>query len=431
MTTMRTAARRLPAAVLVGALVTGCAGVGGTTARPNDRPPPTSPPTSSGSSSPTAVPTEPEVDPDTPTSWGPTVGELAEAEELVQAMSLEELVATVLMPGFWGYDGTAPAPAEAAANEEMHGVGTPAEAVATYGYGGVFLRPEVISHADQVATLTGQLHAAGDRPDGLPLLVSIDQEGGAVQRLSVGVDPVPSAATVGATGDRGYAREVARANGTALRDVGVTMVMAPVADVDPTGVSETGSRGYATDVRAAVPFIVATMRGYLDVGVVPVVKHFPGLGSVAGDSHVTLPRQPKPLGELRRSDLVPFAAAVRAGAPVVMTGHVAVQALAPNVPASTSRRVVEGLLREELGFEGVVVTDSQGMGPVYARWGSGESAVRSLLAGNDLVLNSPEPAGARLAVQLAVERGRLPQAQLEESAARVLALRLYQRRLAG
>jgi beta-N-acetylhexosaminidase len=424
---MRTVVRRTPAALLTAALVGGCAGVGGTDARPNDRPTPTPTVTEA---IPEPSPT-PSVDPDTPTSWGPTEGELARAEELVAAMSVEEKVGTVLMPGFWGYDGQAPAPAEATANQGMHGVDTAAEAVETHGFGGVFLRPEVISDADQVGSLASQLHAVGDQPEGLPLLVSIDQEGGAVQRLQVGVDPVPSAATVGATGDRSYAREVARANGTSLRDRGVTMVMAPVADVDPTGVSETGSRGYAADVEAAAPMVVATMKGYLDVGVVPVVKHFPGLGSVAGDSHISLPVQPKSVEELHATDLVPFAAAIRAGAPAVMTGHVAVEALEPGIPASTSEAVVEGLLRDELGFEGVVITDSQGMGPVHGRWGSGPSAVRSLLAGNDIVLNSPEPDDARRAVTRAVARGRLPEERLDESAARVLALRMYQERLAG
>lgn len=423
-----TVVRRAPAALLTAALVGGCAGVGGTTTRPNDRPATTPAPTPSASDS--ATP-EPSVDPDTPTSWGPTVGELAEAEELVGSMRLDEKVATVLMPGFWGYDGQVPSPAEATANQAMHGVGTAAEAVGTHGFGGVFLRPEVIADADQVGALTSQLHEVGDSPRDLPLLVSIDQEGGAVQRLQVGVDPVPSAATVGATGDPSYAREVARANGMSLGQLGVTMVMAPVADVDPSGVSETGTRGYATDVRAAAPMVVATMKGYLDVGVIPVVKHFPGLGSVSGDSHVSLPVQPKGVEELRASDLVPFAAAVRAGAPAVMTAHVAVEALEPGIPASTSEAVVEGLLRDELGFEGVVVTDSQGMGPVHGRWGSGPSAVRSLLAGNDVVLNSPEPDDARRAVTRAVARGRLPEERLDESAARVLALRMYQQRLAG
>jgi beta-N-acetylhexosaminidase len=376
------------------------------------------------------APEEPSVAPTTPTSWGPTVGEVAEAAALVDRMTVEQLVSTVLMPGFWGYDAQLPSDAEALANQGMHGVDSAAEAVREHGFGAVFLRPEVVSDAAQVAALTQQLHQVGDEPRGWPMLVSIDQEGGGVQRLALGVDLVPSAATVGATGDLEYAGQVARDNGRSLREVGVTMVMAPVADVDPDYTSTLGSRTYSTDHRTAAAMVTATMRGYLEAGVIPTVKHFPGLGSVTGDSHATLPVQPKSVPELRATDLVPFAAAIESGAPVVMTGHVAVEAIDPGVPASLSSGVVDGVLRGTLDFEGVVVTDSQGMAPIHAAYGPGEGAVRSLVAGNDLVLNSPAPARARRAVLDAVETGRLTEERLAESAVRVLALRAYQQRLA-
>jgi beta-N-acetylhexosaminidase len=164
--------------------------------------------------------------------------------------------------------------------------------------------------------------------------------------------------------------------------------------------------------------------------VVPVLKHFPGLGTVSGDSHRSLPVQGKSLDALRRTDLVPFRAAVEAGAPVVMTGHVAVPALERGMPASLSRTVLDTVLRGELGFEGVAITDSQGMGPVHGRYGPAEGAIRSLLAGNDLVLNSPRPRQARRAVLAAVRSGRIPAERLAEAATRVEALRLFQQRLA-
>lgn len=372
------------------------------------------------------------LDPAAPSGWGPTEGELADARDRVAAMTLEQQVATVLMPGFWGYDGADPSPAEAAANRAMHGAdaGSGAEVLTTRQYAGLFLRPEVIADADQVARLAEDLHTAGDGPDGLPLLLSIDQEGGGVQRLKAGVPAVPSAAEVGASGDPAYARKVARANGATLRDLGVTMVFAPVADVDPDGSSVIGSRAYSRDVDEAAAMVTATVEGYLAAGIVPVVKHFPGLGSVRGDSHRRLPVQTKTVAELVRTDLVPFAAAVAAGAPVVMTGHVAVRALDPGMPASLSPSVLATLLRDELGFRGVAVTDSQGMDPVNGRFGPAEGAVRSLLAGNDLVLNSPKPERARRAVLRAVAEGRLSRERLAEAATRVTALRLYQQRLA-
>jgi beta-N-acetylhexosaminidase len=346
-------------------------------------------------------------------------------------MSLSERASAVLMPGFWGYDAEDPTPAEALRNQAMHGVDSAAEALSDHPFGGVFLRPEVIADADQVDTLTGELHDVGDVPEGLPLLISIDQEGGVVQRLKVGVPTVPSAASVGERDDPAYATTVARDNGRTLRRLGVTMVMAPVADVDPDGRSVMGSRTYSRDRGVAARMVTATVEGYLDAGVVPVVKHFPGLGSVTGDSHHSLPEQPKSLDRLRRTDLVTFEAAIRAGAPAVMVGHVAIDAVEPGMPASISAGAVQGLLRDTLGFGGVAVTDSQGMGPINGPYNSAEGAVRSLLAGEDLVLNSPYPGRARRALVRAVESGRLPDARLSEAATRVLALRIYQQRLAS
>jgi beta-N-acetylhexosaminidase len=373
----------------------------------------------------------PSIDPAGPTGWGPTEGELARARTLVAGMSLGQQASTVLMPGFWGYDAVHPSAAEALRNQEMHGVDTADEALSAHQFGGVFLRPEVIADAGQVHRLTTELHQVGDQPDGLPLLISIDQEGGVVQRLKNGVALVPSAASVGERDDPAYARQVALENGRTLRRLGVTMVMAPVADVDPTGVSVMGSRTYSRDRRVAAQMVTTTLKAYLRAGVIPVVKHFPGLGSVSGDSHHALPEQHKSLGQLQRSDLVTFRAAIAAGAPVVMTAHLGVDAIDPGVPGSISEGVVTGLLRHTLGFQGVAVTDSQGMGPINGPFNSSEGAVRSLIAGDDLVLNSPYPGRARRGVVAAVRNGRLPAERLAEAASRVLALRMYQQRIAS
>lgn len=402
-------------AVLAGTLLLGgCEGTGGSGAGP-----------AGGRAAAEAT-----VDPEAPTGWGPTEGELADAARRVEEMTVPEQAATVLMPGFWGYTADEPTPAEAQSNQRMHEAGSAVEAVRTHGYGSFFLRPEVIADATQVGGLASELQSVVEERSELPALLSIDQEGGTVQRLSVGVDAVPSAAYVGSTGDFEYAREVARDNGETLADLGVTMVFAPVADVDPDGGSVLGTRTYSPDPEVVSRMVVATLETYLEVGLVPVVKHFPGLGTVDGDSHSTLPVQDKSVEELQGFDLRPFKAAIEAEVPVVMTGHVAVPALDPGTPASLSPELVQGLLRDTLGFEGVAVTDSQGMAPVYEPFGSGEGAVLSLLAGNDLVLNSPEPIEALQAIQDAVAEGRLPEDRLVEAATRVVALRLYQQRLA-
>ena len=385
---------------------------------------PVSPPTALVPSS--ATPT---TDPDTPTGWGPTVGEVTEATTLVSTYDDAALAAAVLMPGFWGYDGRSPSAAEAEANRTMHGVDSAAEALDKRAFGGVFLRPEVIQEASQVQSLAMVLHQHGDRPQGLPLLIGIDQEGGGVQRLQYGVDPVPSAQSVGSTSDLGYARSVARDNGEALRELGVTLVFAPVADYDPTGYSALGSRTYSRDLKLNARMVVASMKGYLEAGVLPVLKHFPGIGTVTGDSHGALVHQTAPLEEIASRDLVSFRRAIRAGAPIVMTSHAAVDAVDPTIASSVDPQVVQGILRDELGFQGVAITDSQGMAPIYEPFGPGEGAVRSLLAGNDLVLNSPVPGEAFRAVRKALDSGRLSRDRLTEAATRVVALRLYLERL--
>ncbi len=344
-------------------------------------------------------------------------------------MSIEQQAWQVLMPAFWGFDADEPTPAEAARNVESHGVGSVTEAVAAHGYGGLFVKPEVIEDAAQVHDLVSALHTHGDRPDGLPLLVSVDQEGGVVQRIKAGVTRMPSAGSIGRTGDPRLARKMARNNGEEMRALGFTVILAPVADTDTSGNAVVASRSYSRDFDEAAAMVAASVRGYLDAGIIPVVKHFPGHGSVAGDSHRDLPVQEKSVAELMSSDLKPFRAAIAAGAPAIMAGHIAVPELQSGVPASLSPGMVQGVLRERLGFAGLVVTDSQGMGPVYGRYGSGEGAVLSLLAGNDLVLNSPDVGVAHRAVVRAVRAGRLSEVRLADAATRVVAARMLAMRI--
>lgn len=410
----------LPVLLVVLAVAAGCA----TASRDERRDAKAREPRQSATPTPSA-----DQDPDAPSGWGPTAGEVARARDIVDAMSVDERISQVMMPAFWGFGAHRPSPAEAARNQDSHGVDTAAEAVATHRYGGVFIRPETIDNARQVAALVADLHEAGDVPDGLPLLVSVDQEGGDVQRIKDGVTRWPSARAIGRTGDVALAQKVAAANGAELRAMGFTMALAPVGDVNTAANEVIGSRSFSTRHDQAAAFVKASVQGYLDAGVLPVIKHFPGHGSVQGDSHRDLPVQKKSVRELQRSDLIPFTAAIKAGVPAVMTAHVAVLDLDAKVPASLSRAVTTGLLREQLGFRGLIITDSQGMGPAYGTYGNAESAVRSLLAGNDLILNSPDAVKARRGVLKAVQSGRLPQQRLVESATRVVAARIYQKRI--
>ena len=166
--------------------------------------------------------------------------------------------------------------------------------------------------------------------------------------------------------------------------------------------------------------MVAAVEGIESAGVLPVVKHFPGHGSLDVDSHRGLPVQRRGMRELRATDLVPFAAAIRAQAPAVMTGHIAVRAIDRDVPASVSRRVTTGLLRREMGFDGLVVTDALDMEGVQARARGGLAAVGALRAGADVLLMPPDPRDARDQVVRAVRSGGLPLSRLESAAARMI-----------
>ena len=198
-----------------------------------------------------------------------------------------------------------------------------------------------------------------------PLFLGVDQEGGVVERLRRAATRFPTFMSAGAAADPALTRTAYAASGAELRGLGFTVDFAPDADVtsgpgDPT----IGSRSASSRPAAVAEHVVAASTGFAESGVLPVIKHFPGHGSVPADSHLTLPVQTKSLEDLESSDLVPFRKAVEAGLPSVMVGHIDVRAIDPRVPSSLSRKVVTGLLRDELGFDGLVVTDSLRMAGV-------------------------------------------------------------------
>lgn len=364
---------------------------------------------SAGASAPASQSASPPPTP-TPTpdalAWGPTREQWRRARELVDAMTVREQAGQVLMPRFSG------ATAPAALVRELH-------------LGGVILFEENLESAQQTRRLTRALQEAAGRP--YPLAVAVDQEGGAVARVGPPATELPTFMSLGAAGDADLAVRAARASGLELRALGFTTVFAPVADVtsgpdDPT----IGSRSAGSDPQLAGRVVAGALRGYAQAGILAVPKHFPGHGSVPADSHRTLPVQRATRAQLRDRDLVPFAAAVAAGASAVMVAHVDVRSVDPGVPSSLSAKVVDGLLRDELGFDGLVVSDAQDMGALTGAYGSGEAAVRSLLAGVDVVLAPLDVRAAHAAIVGAVRDGRLPAARLEQAAARGVALALRQ-----
>lgn len=417
--------RRALAAVLVGcALVAGCthgsegAGAGASASASGSASGPT----------PTASPT-PSVS-TLPGGWGPTQDELARAQRLVARMSTKEKVGSLLMPQFSGHSATSVTSAEARVNKQTFGVRTIAAAIRRYHLGGVIVMPQNVTDAKQVARLNKGIAAAGRKDAGsaLPLLIGVDQEGGTVQRIKAGATTYPAAATIGRTGKPAYARLLARDNGTELRAMGFTLDFAPDADVgfDSPAI---GTRSYAATPKRAAAMVRAAVDGYRAGGVVAVVKHFPGHGSASTDSHQTLPRITRSRAALDRIDLVPFRAAVRGQVPGVLTAHLDVRAVDPGRPSSVSRKVVTGLLRHRLGFQGVTFTDSEEMEPIAAHYGPAEGAVRAVLAGEDVVLMPKDLRAAFHGLLKAARSGRISETTLDDAVTRVTALRLYADRI--
>ncbi|MBA2455470.1 MAG: beta-N-acetylhexosaminidase [Nocardioidaceae bacterium] len=305
------------------------------------------------------------------------------------------------------------------------GTAAPVGLVEQYHLGGVIVMSENAPTVEHAARAMAQLQHANDRP--YPLWLSVDQEGGIVARLGAPMTAFPTYMSHGAARDRSVTTMAARASGEELRGAGFTVVYAPVADVT-TGPSDPtiGSRSAGSDPTLVGRSVAASVRGYRQAGIVPVIKHFPGHGSVPQDSHEVLAVQPAPLSTLKRRDLVPFQRSIDAGAPAVMVGHIDVEALDAGLPSSLSHRVVTGLLRHRLGFRGVVVTDALNMAAVVNTYGAGEAAVLSLLAGDDVLLMPTDIPGTIGAIVSAVHQGRLPRQRLEQAAQRMIALLLHQ-----
>lgn len=294
------------------------------------------------------------------------------------------------------------------------------------GLGGIcYFGSNTADGPEALAALSAAIRAANPRA-----VIAVDEEGGDVSRLHTSEpSPVLGAAALGGVGDLELTEAVGRWVGHELAAVGVTLDLAPDADVnsDPDN-PVIGTRSFGVDPEQVAAHVAAWTRGLQSTGVAACAKHFPGHGDTATDSHLDLPRIDVDPDTLAARELVPFDAAVEAGTAAVMTSHIVVPALDPDRPATLSPLVL-GVLREVLGFDGVVVSDALDMAGASGALGVPEAAVQALVAGCDLLCLGPDkPAGlvleVRDAVVAAVEAGRLDRERLVAAAGRVAAMRV-------
>lgn len=395
--------RLLPAALALAALLAGAGllaalGPGGPSQPGAAAPSPTASPTPAPAPAPTPEP-EPTPTPDP-------------AEMLLAEMTLHEKICQLLV--------VKPSAITGVSRVTAAGDATRA-ALERYPVAGLLYDATNLVTMEQVKTMLANVQSCSK----IPLILTCDEEGGRVNRLmhTIGTTYIgPMLDYKGQGPDK--AAENARTIAGDLLSCGFNMDLAPVADVwSNRNNTVIGDRAYSDDFDQAAQLVAAAVGGFHEGGVACTLKHFPGHGDTSADSHYGSVYVYKTLDELRGAELVPFRAGIKAGADAVMMGHLIVAEI-DEQPALLSHKVVTGLLREELGFDGVVITDSLEMRAMTDHYGSGEIAVAAIQAGVDLLLCPQDLDEAIAALTRAVEDGGISRQRLDESVLRVLRLKL-------
>src|SRR5690606_28530847 len=325
-------------------------------------------------------------------------------EHIVQHMTIDELIGQ--MTWTFVYGNSADDDSMAAQNQDRYGVDTPAEVVEKYDLGGVlyfaWANPVVVDDPVGTAEMSNALQEVSEeRGSGIPLAVTIDQEGGLVARMGAPATVLPGNMALGATWDTDLARAQGEILGAELAAVGVNANFAPVVDVNTNPANPViGVRSMGEDPQNVARLGVAQLEGMQSQGVAAAAKHFPGHGDTETDSHTGLPIVKYDRETLDRH-LLPFQEAIDAGVDMIMPAHVIVEAIDPDLPGTLSHDVLTGLLREEMGFEGLITTDALNMAalkelPTNPIDGSdtpltdGDIAVLAIQAGSDILLMSPD-----------------------------------------
>ena len=262
---------------------------------------------------------------------------------------------------------------------------TARELVRDLKVGGIILFARNIEAPEQIWELTRDLQGQALAAGGRPLLIAVDQEGGRVQRLKAPFTLIPPARELGSAFTPAQVEDLSRRVARELALVGINLNLAPVLDVARGPDCPQWDRSYGSDPRQVAAYGVAAVRGYAAGGVLPVAKHFPGLGDTVADSHQVLPTA-QSLDPERAADLLPFREAVAAGVPLVMTAHLRVPSWDALRPATLSPVALKQWLRQNLGFQGVIITDDLEMGGITTQLPAAQGAREALAAGADLLL---------------------------------------------
>ena len=333
----------------------------------------------------------------------------AEIEATLQRMSVDEKVGQLLLVGIGGKR-----------------VSQVAKAHITKRFaGGIILFGRNITDAQQVASLTTELQqVAQQTPNAIPLFIAMDQEGGIVARLKKGVSVFPGNLALGATRSEHLAEKAGEITALELSAVGVNLNFAPVMDINTNPRNPViGVRAYGESAELVSQLGTAYIRGLQGNGILATAKHFPGHGDTHVDSHKKLPTVGHDKKRMDEVELAPFRATIKAKVAAIMSAHILYPALDADTPATLSHRILMGLLREQLGFEGLIITDDLEMQAIDAHYQTGNAAVMAIQAGADLVMvpwTLKKQQQAYNALRNAVKRGKISHTRLDASVRRIL-----------
>lgn len=345
----------------------------------------------------------------------------SEVAAIVDEMTLEEKVAQMFVvkpEDITGVD------AVVQAGEQTR------SALEQYPVGGLIYFGSNLENADQARAMLTATQEFSHEVTGLPAFLCVDEEGGTVSRVGgtdgFGVENVGDMSAVGATGDTAYAKDVAMTIGAYLTELGFNVDFAPDADVANNPDSDTMTlRSFGTTGSAVAPFVKAQVEGFAEAGILSCAKHFPGIGGAEGDSHETSIYSHKTIDGMAQDELLPFEAAIEANVPFVMVGHLSTpEATGDDTLASVNPAIVTEVLRDRLGYDGIVITDSMGMGAVNERYSAGEASVLAIEAGVDIVLTPADFPTAYQSVLDAVNSGRISEERIDESVGRIVEAKL-------
>lgn len=352
------------------------------------------------------VPVVPEVDPQT-----------EQAQAFVAGMTLEQKVAQMFIITPDALTGVSGATRAGDATKSAY---------AEHPVGGLIYMSGNLKDTAQTQEMLANMMAYSQEITGLPLFLGVDEEGGSVSRIAsnmeFGIADVGDMSEIGATGDPENARAVGNTLGGYLSELGFNMDFAPVADVITNPENQVVQyRSFGSDSELVSCMVVAELQGLQEQNVYGVVKHFPGHGGTAGDSHDGAAVTERTLDEMMASELVPFYGAINAGADFIMVGHISTPNITGNdIPSSLSEYMITELLRGQMGYQGIVVTDAMNMGAITGSYTSAEAAVAAVQAGVDIILMPEDYTAAYNGILEAVNNGTITEERINESVVRIV-----------